>query len=239
MLLMRAKLQLANEGECPPDDDDSDDAEFLDQTLELRHIVRVWDQFFNGRFRSEHLLFCSRASGIELSTLHPPQAQIFKLWQLYLENVDPILKLTHTPTLQPRIIDAVSDVTKIEPNLEALMFSIYCMAIHSLDEDECQAMFGTPRNDILRGYQMGAREALLNCGFLRSSNRECLTALHFYLVSRDSRKMPPNRLTSLVHAQAGGGPAFTVLYVRHCDSCCSAHGHRLRGYQHWVLCPRS
>ena len=128
-------------------------------------------------------MFCSRSAGIDLSTLHPPQAQIFKLWQTYLENVDPLLKLTHTPTLQPRIIDAASDLTNIEPTMEALMFAIYCMAVFSLTQEQCQKMFGTPRGDVIRGYQLGAREALLNCGFLKTSDRECLTALHLYLVS--------------------------------------------------------
>lgn len=147
-------------------------------------------------YRSEHLLFCSRAAGVELSTLHPSQAQIFKLWQSYLENIDPILKLTHTPTLQARIIDAASDVTKIEPNLEALMFGIYCVTINSLDQDECRAVFGVSRIDAIRGYQLGAREALLNCGFLKSSNRECLTALHLYLVSCTTLVMHTSQLMS-------------------------------------------
>jgi hypothetical protein len=90
--------------------------------------------------------------------------------------------VTHTPTLQPRIIEAASDVTKISPPLEALMFSIYCVAIFSLSHKECQTMFDTPREDLLASYQLGAREALLNCGFWRTSDRDCLTALHFYLV---------------------------------------------------------
>ncbi|RMZ68167.1 C6 transcription factor [Pyrenophora seminiperda CCB06] len=147
--------------------------------------------------RSEHLLFCSRSAGIELSTLHPPQAQIFKLWQIYLENVDPLLKLTHTPTLQPRIIDAAGDVSSIEPNMEALMFAIYCMSVFSLEQEQCQKMFGTSRIDVIRGYQLGAREALLNCGFLKTEDRECLTALHLYLITL-TLETDPRSLASML-----------------------------------------
>lgn len=107
---------------------------------------------------------------------------MFKLWQIYLENFNPLVKVTHTPTLQARIIDAACDVTKISPTLEALMFSIYCVAIFSLNKQECTKLFGQTREELLAGYQLGAREALLNCEYLRTGDRDCLTALHFYLV---------------------------------------------------------
>jgi hypothetical protein len=108
--------------------------------------------------------------------------QIFKLWQIYLDNFNPLLKVTHTPSLQKRIIDAAGDVSKVDPPMEALMFSIYCVSTFTLDEQECVDMFQTSRHDLLASYQLGAREALLNCGFLRTGDRDCLTALHLYLV---------------------------------------------------------
>jgi hypothetical protein len=145
-------------------------------------VKNAWDSLY---LSNDHLLFCSRNTTVQLAALHPTQVQIFKLWQIYLDNVNPLIKVTHTPTLQARIIDAASDVTTINPSLEALMFSIYCVAVFSLDQEHCRVLFGTPRQDVLRGYQLGAREALLNCGFLKSSDRDCLTALHLYLVRQD------------------------------------------------------
>lgn len=88
--------------------------------------------------------------------------QIFKLWQVYLDNVNPLLKVTHTPTLQARIIDAASDITNIKPTLEALMFSIYSVSILSLTEDQCSGFFGSPKKDILTGYQISCQQALGN-----------------------------------------------------------------------------
>ncbi|KAF4638010.1 hypothetical protein G7Y89_g52 [Cudoniella acicularis] len=105
------------------------------------------------------------------------------LWQIYLENVNPLLKVTHTPTLQARIIDAACDMENISPILEALMFSIYCVSILSLTEDECYTLFGSPRKDLLASYQFACQQALLNCRAWRSGDRDCLTALYLYLVS--------------------------------------------------------
>jgi hypothetical protein len=66
------------------------------------------------------------------------------------------------------------------------MFSIYCMAILSLEVDDCQSHFGSSKEDLSTRFQFGCQQALMNCGFLRSDDRHCLTALHLYLVSQSS-----------------------------------------------------
>ena len=131
----------------------------------------------------DQLLFGSRKADINLSTLHPEQVQIFRLWQIYLDNVSPLLKVTHTPTLQPRIIDAAGHIASINPPLEALMFSIYCISTLSLSDADFRASFGLERKGLLTSYQYGCQQALLRCRILRSSDRDCLTALYLYLVS--------------------------------------------------------
>jgi hypothetical protein len=143
-------------------------------------VKRAWDHIFENH---DDLLFGARKTAVDLSTLHPEPVQIFRLWQMYLDNVNPLLKVTHTPSLQGRIIEAISKVTNICPTLEALMFGIYCMSILSLDPEDCLAVFGSSQKDLLTRYQFGCQQALLNSGFLRCSDRDCLTALYFYLVS--------------------------------------------------------
>lgn len=143
-------------------------------------VKKALDQLYES---NDQFLFGLRKTNIDLSTLHPDQVQIFRLWQIYLENVNSLLKVTHTPTLQTLIIDAASDVANVSPPLEALIFSIYCVSILSLDDDECRTLFKLPRKDLLQSYRVGCQQALLNCGLLRSSDRNCLTALYLYLVS--------------------------------------------------------
>lgn len=150
----------------------------------MRHAVikKAWNHMFQGK-SNDHLLFGSPVGDVDdLSTSHPTHVQIFRLWQIYLGNVNPLLKVTHTPTLQTRLIDAASDIANVNPTMEALMFSIYCVSILSLTEDQCSALFGSPKKDLLAAYQSACQQALRNCCFLRSSDRECLTALYLYLV---------------------------------------------------------
>ncbi|KAL2069447.1 hypothetical protein VTL71DRAFT_14126 [Oculimacula yallundae] len=144
------------------------------------HIRKAMEQIIRS---DDHLLFGLSKSSVDISTFHPEPIHIFKLWQLYLDNVNPLLKVTHTPSVQGRIIEAASNLSNIEPPLEALMFSIYCMATLSLSEDDCLIMFASTRQEMLVKYQFGCQQALLNCEFLRTTDRECLTALFLYLVS--------------------------------------------------------
>lgn len=126
-------------------------------------------------------MFGPTKTSVRLSTLHPEQVHIFRLWQIYLQNVDPLLKVTHTPTLQSRILDAAGNVANISPTLEALIFSIYCMSILSLADHECLTLFGSPKKELLAGYQFACQQALLNCRALRGTG-DSLTALYLYLV---------------------------------------------------------
>lgn len=147
----------------------------------MRQVVvrKGWVQLFGD---NDHLLFGSPNTNIDLFTLHPEPVQIFRLWQIYLDNVNPLLKVTHTPSLQGHIIEAAGNVTKISPTLEALMFGIYCVAILSLVEEDCQDIFGSSKEDLLMRFHFGCQQALQSCRFLRSGDRDCLTALYLYLV---------------------------------------------------------
>ncbi|KIH89793.1 hypothetical protein SPBR_00176 [Sporothrix brasiliensis 5110] len=118
-----------------------------------------------------------------VTALHPGPVQIFRLWQIYLQNVDPLLKITHTPSLQGQIVEATSNLEGISPNLEALLFSIYCVAVHSMSPSDCQTAFGTSKDALLATYQPACEQALLNSGFLRTSERDCLAAFFLYLIS--------------------------------------------------------
>ncbi|TGO82697.1 hypothetical protein BPOR_0775g00030 [Botrytis porri] len=168
-------------------DSDDDDVREAD-------VKKVWDQISDN----DNFLFGSRVSNVDISTFHPEPVQIFRLWQIYLENIDPLLKITHTPSLQAQIIGAAGNLRNIKPQLEALMFGIYCIAISSLSYEDCQLLFYAPKPDLLMRYQFGCQQGLLNSGFLRNrDDRDTLTALFFYLMSFRTKSVPQS-LSSLL-----------------------------------------
>ncbi|KAI1805660.1 hypothetical protein F4811DRAFT_212837 [Daldinia bambusicola] len=177
-------------------DDNGNNWSFKKDSLHQPVITKVWDRIYQSEDNS-HLLFAAPQTDRALSTLHPEHIQIFRLWQVYLDNVDPLLKVTHTPTLQARIIDATSHITNIDPAMEALIFSIYCVSVFSLTNDECLDFFMESRDNLLVRYQLGCRQALQNCRFLQTTDRDCLTALYLYLISIRP-EVDPRSLSSLL-----------------------------------------
>lgn len=218
---MRSSCEaLLTEAEQSRDSDDDGSDSSSDGVREtMVNLKKHWDHWH----QSNVLLFGSRNTAIDLPTLHPEQIQIFRLWQVYLDNVNPLLKVTHTPTLQGNIINAASNVTSIKPTLAALMFSIYSVSVLSLVDSECLAMFGSPKEQLLRRYQFGCQQALLDCEFLRSTDRDCLTALYLYLVSLTKRYVHAC-LTRSDLGQTKYGPRLLVHHAWPRDPHGATHG---------------
>ena len=119
---------------------------------------------------------------------HPSTIHVFQIWQVYIDNINPLLKITHVPTVQGRIIEATSQLDKAPRNVEALMFAIYLMAITSLEDTDVQRMFGEPKKELLGRYFSALQQALLNVGFMRNHDFYSLQAFVLYLV-----RLPPAR----------------------------------------------
>lgn len=131
----------------------------------------------------DNLLLGMHRSPVDLATFHPDPVTAFKMWQLYIDHVDPLLKITHVPTLQPRFIAAIGNVGAVKPPLEALMFGVYSLAVLSLSPTDCAEQLGMSREELLTKYQFGCEQALMNAGYLRSADLQCLTAMTMHLVS--------------------------------------------------------
>jgi len=130
----------------------------------------------------ENLLMGSINSHPDLRSLHPPVVHMFRLWQFFLDNANPLVKTFHAPTVQQIIIDASGDLSSLTRPNEALLFSIYFLAIVSLKNEECETHFGEPRQTLLARYIRGIQQALVNAKFLRSLNLTTLQAFVLYLI---------------------------------------------------------
>jgi len=129
--------------------------------------------------------------------LHPPTVQIFRLWQKFLENVNPIVKLFHAPTVQLQILEASADLENVSKEMEVLMFGIYATAVSSLSDTECTTMFGEDKEVLRLRYSGGARQALHRAGLLRTSNITILQGFVLYLISCLNFHIDPRSLFCL------------------------------------------
>ncbi|MBE3046517.1 fungal specific transcription factor domain-containing protein [Candidatus Bathyarchaeota archaeon] len=114
--------------------------------------------------------------------MHPTVPQIMMLWQAFLNNFDPLVKLFHAPTAQVAVSNAATDLDGIAPNTEALMFAIYLSATATLTEQQCMQLLGISKPVLLKRFANATQQALVNARFLKSTDPIILQALTLYLV---------------------------------------------------------
>lgn len=68
--------------------------------------------------------------------LHPLPSQMLFLWQTYMDNVDPFMKVLHVPTLTKVIRELRGSYHSLEPSTQALVLAISLAAIMSLEDEE-------------------------------------------------------------------------------------------------------
>lgn len=124
----------------------------------------------------------SNDSGIQRQ--HPPGQIIRVLWQIFLTNVHPVVKIFFDWDKQNIIHQAASEPANLSGGQQALCFAIYFLAVLSLSEGECAAKLdGSNRTSLLKDWQLATEEALLAANYASTSDISTLQALVLYVVS--------------------------------------------------------
>ncbi|KAI1333599.1 fungal-specific transcription factor domain-containing protein [Xylariaceae sp. FL0016] len=122
------------------------------------------------------------SSEVDLRKLHPLPSQIPFIWQIYTENVDPLVKILHVPTMNKVIREVRTNLDSITPGQEALVFSIYYAAVTSMEEDEVKTNFGVDKSDLINRYRFATEQSLAKAKFLTTSELVVAQALVLFLV---------------------------------------------------------
>lgn len=129
------------------------------------------------------LVFGSMTSVADSQHLHPAKIRIFALWQVFLDSVDPILKIIHVPTTQRGVLRASQNLAQVPPEFESLMFSIYYAAVTSMQYSvSFQTLSQEERQMSLNRYRLGMEQALCRANFMSTPDVTTLQALTIYLI---------------------------------------------------------
>lgn len=128
------------------------------------------------------LLFSSTPTSSALGDIHPPPTHVFLLWQVFLQNVNPLSKVVHAPSVQNVVITATRGVDGLARPVLALLFAIYSAAIMSMQEGECLESMGETRAVLLARYVAATQAALSGAGFMKSMSLTLLQAFTIHLV---------------------------------------------------------
>ncbi|KAI4212335.1 MAG: hypothetical protein LQ351_004905 [Letrouitia transgressa] len=127
-------------------------------------------------FSSQGFILGQIGMATNLKALSPPSNQSILLWGIYKDNVDPLVKVVHCPTVQRELFDTAYSSSRSSRARDALKFAIYFAAVVSLDHVRCGSLFGCSKEALVGRFRHGAQQALAQAGFLNSSSLVVLQA---------------------------------------------------------------
>ncbi|KAJ4266001.1 hypothetical protein NW762_003974 [Fusarium torreyae] len=151
----------------------NDEIHKMKKIIEQDHPEGLLPEEDASHVSSEH----SSPSSSESLPLDP--VTIFKLWQIFLDRVNPLTKIIHAPTVQPFIISAAADISSVPLDQQALLYSIFGLAVLALGNDEFKSIMGDgrPRERVLEEMLQSASVVLMRFDSLRQHNTVILQAL--------------------------------------------------------------
>lgn len=118
---------------------------------------------------------------IDVKPPHPTVPQIWVLWTVYTENVDPLYKIFHVPSFHKQLLKAVQeDLQDMDADAETLLFAVYFAATVSLTEEECLEKFNEKRILSLKRHRYGLEQCLFHSKFLDTTPR--ITTLQAFVL---------------------------------------------------------
>jgi len=107
-----------------------------------------------------------------------------RLFSTYCDNVDPLCKIIHRPTVQSQIdsIHTSAEASRDEAGIHATLFAIYGAAIISLPDDKYSQLMDEPKDGVLRRFRFATEYFLSKADYMESRRREPLQAFSIYLV---------------------------------------------------------
>lgn len=114
----------------------------------------------------------------------PSRQQTIALWEAYLENVHPLVKVFFAWDKKPIIDKAAEDPTSLTAGQQALVSAIFFIAVSSLSKSQCEQTFnGAFKRTLLNDFQSMLETALMAAKYATTSDLLVLQALVLYLVS--------------------------------------------------------
>lgn len=135
----------------------------------------------SGRPSATGLSGFSLRSSDGLQVLLPPRWQASKLWGIYLQNVDCLIKVVHVPTMEKQLYAAVSLTQDVAPTFLALLFSVFLAATISVSDATLSAI-GLEKRSAMSSFKDGIQWCFSQLPLSQFSDLNMLQALVIYQV---------------------------------------------------------
>lgn len=118
-----------------------------------------------------------------LTEQHPSYVEVIKLWNAYVQNVDPLCKVLHIPTVAKMVDTVAKQPAAASKSDECLLFVIYYVTVFSMSDADCLQEFNNSRNHLMSRYRTAVHQALVNASWVKTTEMPILQAYTLFLIA--------------------------------------------------------
>ncbi|CZR67552.1 uncharacterized protein PAC_17451 [Phialocephala subalpina] len=126
-------------------------------------------------------LFPAESPSASLVSSYPSPSLLPVYWHLFSANVDPLVRIIHKPSVEPRFLGASDETSNLSAGEDALFFSICFSVITSMSDDEVATVMSEGKQTLLLRYTQAIQLSLSQAGFLDTQELVVLQAFVLYL----------------------------------------------------------
>jgi hypothetical protein len=134
-----------------------------------------------------------------------------KLWHIFEQNIDPLVKVLHVPTAEIQIFTAINQPEAASKDTMALLHAIYFAAVTSMDAEDVNKLLGIDQMTALSKFRSHFQKALAEADALEHPTVTLLQALAIYLVSHPVFHIANNRPDTSGSTLSQAGTQVEVL----------------------------
>ena len=116
--------------------------------------------------------------------IRPSHTQAIALLEVFISNIDPVIKFLHIPSLRKRI-DSQFSLQKKQPKLrhmDVLIAAVFFASVTSMTEEECQTCLQVSKKSAVSGFKSAIEDALARSHFMGRADITNLQALVLFVV---------------------------------------------------------
>ncbi|KAL4787516.1 hypothetical protein BJX76DRAFT_354225 [Aspergillus varians] len=116
-----------------------------------------------------------------VASLHPSLALGQTYWKIFLERVDPLIKVVHRPSASRILRNGLDNPTSLNEGQGALLQVIYLACVSAMDAADIQSSLQMSKSTARSTYRMAAEQALARAGFLTTNDWTIMQALVLFI----------------------------------------------------------
>ncbi|KAI1210427.1 fungal-specific transcription factor domain-containing protein [Annulohypoxylon truncatum] len=134
-----------------------------------------------GNLFYENFLFRKTAPRVPIEIANPSFCQIRQLWDIYVHNVDPLVKILHKPSVERVLCDLSLSEDGPDPEIWALLLAICYAAVSSLPSSQIRVEFALDADNYVASFRAALEKALTDAQLLQTHDLRVIQAFAIYL----------------------------------------------------------